>query len=1130
MTTEESGHAGPTNITAGNITDSVVAIGAGATAYKGLTVEQVAALVVELKHQDQPVVWDGRTPYLGLKAFQESDAEFFFGRESLVDDLLARVREESFIVLAGPSGSGKSSVARAGLFHALRHDRLPKSKAWLLAATRPGGDPRENLAAAIDRAAGRPGAGDHVRRQCQTNPRALHESIEVLLSDDPDQRFVLLVDQFEEIFTQTRDEAARAAVIAQLTTAAAAPGGRAVILVALRSDFVSNCAAHPELRRLMSRQFQLVGAMEPRDLGKAITLPALEAGADIDPALVKRIIDDMKGEPGALPLMSFALQDLFAAEKTAPGRPMDLTLAEYVQRSGIESALERHANAVFAGFSDEQQALARGIFSRLIETGQGRLDTRRTATFEELVPAGGDRALVAATVAELAEANARLVTTSGAGEAGAEALLAGKAMVTIAHEKLIDAWPWLRRLVDENRENIRLQNDIADAAREWYDHGRDNGYLYGGGRLALVEEQLAEGGLAGLGEQSRAFVDAGIARRRANARNRRLAMIGLAALTALAIAAAFLASRFAGQASDNLAQATVALIAEATARAEAETQEAVAIANANLAGTREIEAANSAAEAVFQASLTQSQALAIAAEASQAADPLLAAQLAIEAGRAAGTGSAYAAIQRFSPTVSRPIQTLAADDNDGDGQPERVTGATWNGDESLILTWGDDGTARVWAAGEEEPRRTLAHGDWVNGATWNGDESQILTWSDDGTAKVWAAGEAAPRRTLAHGDWVAGATWNEDESLILTWSEAGTAKVWAVGDEQPRRTLAHGGGVLGATWNGDESQILTWGEDGTAKVWAEGEEQPRRTLAHVGRVYGATWNGDESLILTWSRDGTAKVWAAGEEQPRRTLAHNGEVNGATWNGDESLILIWGADGTAKVWAVGEEQPRRTLAHGDWVAGATWNRDESLILTWGEGGTAKVWAAGDEQPRWTLAHGDLVRGATWNGDESLILTWGEDGTAKVWAVGEEQPRRTLVHGEWVRGATWNRDESLILTWSQDGTARVWDANSGREVARLEPDGTGVTSAQWNAAEDRVLVTTWGGLAVVYPVAWPELLDLACRQLPMNIAAAGWTRFLPDQPYRCTCADLPPGLGVLDSNLAIDAASCPLAAGE
>ncbi|MCP4416367.1 MAG: ATP-binding protein [Chloroflexi bacterium] len=235
-------------------------------------------------------MWNGRYPYLGLTAFQESDAKYFFGRESLVDDLLERVQKSRFITIAGPSGSGKSSVARAGLFYALREGRLEKSDGWLLATMQPKGAPIGQLAASIDRMMARPGAGDYLRKNGMGNPLALHEQIEPLLQEDKSHRCILLVDQFEGTFTQTKDDEVRAAFINLLTMAAQADGGRIIILLSLRSDFISHCTRYSDLSSLMSQQLQLVGAMKPPDIAKAITLPALKVGAKIDPELVSRIM------------------------------------------------------------------------------------------------------------------------------------------------------------------------------------------------------------------------------------------------------------------------------------------------------------------------------------------------------------------------------------------------------------------------------------------------------------------------------------------------------------------------------------------------------------------------------------------------------------------------------------------------------------------------------------------------------------------------------------------------------------------------------------------------------------------------------------------------------------------------
>jgi hypothetical protein len=250
----------------------------------------------------------------------------------------------------------------------------------------------------------------------------------------------------------------------------------------MRSDFVSNCAAYPSLNELLNRQFLQVGAMQPEELVSAIAQPVLRVGLRVDPDLIAQIVNDMRGEPGALPLMQFTLKDLFDAQQ-AKGGVIALTLADYLARGGIHKSLERHADAEFGKLSEAEKQIARAVFAGLIEIGRGPLggDTRRTARFAELVPAGAEAASVEGVVRKLADA--RLITT--------DELESHARTVTLAHEKLIDAWPWLRRLVNENRDAIALQNQIAEDAQEWEQHKRDPSYLYTGVRLATAREQVA---------------------------------------------------------------------------------------------------------------------------------------------------------------------------------------------------------------------------------------------------------------------------------------------------------------------------------------------------------------------------------------------------------------------------------------------------------------------------------------------------------------------------------------------------------------------------------------------------------------------------------------------------------------
>ncbi len=279
-------------------------------AYHGYTAEEVSTLLAQIGRTFQPKPFDGRCPYRGLAHFDEDSADLFFGRETIVRELIERVRGSRSVFITGPSGSGKSSIARAGVLSALKKDALPDSARWLYATLTPSRDPLEALAAAMTRLTKSPEVGDYLRAH-RAEPDALHKCIEAALSDRPDQRAVLLIDQFEETFTQVGREPERSTFLSLLTHAATIEHGRVTLIFAMRSDFVSSCAAYPQLNDLLNRNFLQVGAMTSAELVSAIAQPALRVGLQIEPELVAQIIADMQGEPGVLPLVQFALRDLF---------------------------------------------------------------------------------------------------------------------------------------------------------------------------------------------------------------------------------------------------------------------------------------------------------------------------------------------------------------------------------------------------------------------------------------------------------------------------------------------------------------------------------------------------------------------------------------------------------------------------------------------------------------------------------------------------------------------------------------------------------------------------------------------------------------------------------------------------
>jgi hypothetical protein len=358
---------------------------------------------------------------------------------------------------------------------------------------KPGRDPFAELARVASSFAGTLSAGEDIRTKGLNDATVLSQWCNIALKEGHDKRAVIFVDQFEEIFTQVTNEEQRVAFLNSLTHAATVEDGRAIILFSMRSDFVPNCATYPQLNSLLNQRFVQIGAMQPEELVSAIAQPALRVSLQIDPDLIAQIIDDMKGEPGALPLMQFALKDLFDAQQ-AKGNMIALTRADYIERGGIQKSLERHADTAFAELNQHEQELARNIFSRLIEIGRGTVDTRRTALSKELISADTPADVVKMVVQKLA--NARLVTTDAV-------------TVTISHEKLIDAWPWLKKLVNENRDVIALQNEITSDAMEWDEHQRDSSYLYTGVRLVNAREKLEVKKLH-LDELAQNFLETGI--------------------------------------------------------------------------------------------------------------------------------------------------------------------------------------------------------------------------------------------------------------------------------------------------------------------------------------------------------------------------------------------------------------------------------------------------------------------------------------------------------------------------------------------------------------------------------------------------------------------------------------------
>ena len=424
---------------------------------------------------------DDCCPFRGLEPFYEEHAEFFFGREVLTQWLVEALRdspgtlpENRFLAVVGPSGSGKSSVVQAGLIPALRKGVLPGSEGWPILAMAPGPRPLEELAARLVPLL--PDHRDPVRTlrtlvdNLAADERGLHLAVRLALSKGlPKSRLMLVVDQFEEVFTLCYNDLERRQFLDNLLYASAIASGHTVVILTMRADFYSHCLAYPDLAARLENGQVAITPMSEEELRQAIEEPALLVGLELETGLVDTILDDVASEPGALPLLQHALLELWERRQ---GRW--LTSEAYRNIGGVQGAIARRAEQVYNGFTPAEQEIVRRIMLRLTQLGEGTEPTRRRVRTSELLPAGRESEAVEGVLKALADA--RLVTTT-------HDETSGERLVDVAHEALIRGWPRLQAWLDEDRAALLVHRRLTEAAQEWERLKREGGVLYRGARL-----------------------------------------------------------------------------------------------------------------------------------------------------------------------------------------------------------------------------------------------------------------------------------------------------------------------------------------------------------------------------------------------------------------------------------------------------------------------------------------------------------------------------------------------------------------------------------------------------------------------------------------------------------------------
>jgi WD40 repeat protein len=1014
-----------------------------------------------------------QAPYLGLATYREEHASLFFGREALTRDLLRRLAAKRFLAVFGPSGSGKSSLLRAGLLAAVNHGDMPAGTDWTTILIAPGEQPAATLARQLESLGGT--AWDASRDDLLTEPAVLRRVIEQTLADQPSGTGLLLVvDQFEELFTVCRDAQQRDCFVQALLAAAAADGARIRVVLGVRADFYAQCASWPELVTALRDAQVLVGPVDRDQLRDIIVKPAERTGMSVEGALVATALAETGTEPGALALVSHALLETW---RNSP--PSRLTLTAYQEAGGVPHAVAATAERVYAGCSPAQRAALRRIFLRLVALGDGTPDTRRRVAPDHLA-AGDDSATAPGLIDKLAKS--RLVTTDDGS-------------VQLAHEALITFWPRLAGWLAEDREGLRVQRRLSGAAAEWARLERDPAALYRGTPLAVAGAWARQdAGLTGLTPLEREFLDASItaenatqaAAARAARRLRRL----VAALVVLLVAVSAAGWAAAWQRENALSAEGGAISGQLAAQSASLTA-----ANPDAAALAAL-AAWSAKPTVAARSALLSTACCTSPQTSLPGESADVTSVALSPGGGLlAAGGTDKTVSVWDTASGRQRFVLR-----GPTGPIEALAFSPSGD--MLAAGSADGTITVWnPARPTLPRVLRGSTSPIEDIAFSPHGTLLASASADGRIRLRNPATGATEGELRKpGKPVRAIAFSPNGSTLATAGDDDTVTLWniaAPAHSPIARTLTGATTAItdlayspgGTTIAGEET-------DGDVLIWnlnPSGTMIPLRHAADESR--GLAFSRDGTVLITVSSYNDVEFWNT--RTGRLAATENQRISGQTealaYDPGSGLLALGGPAGNIQLWEAAvppfasSAAPVTGLAiipHPTMIASVSsngalslWNRDGTLSTTTSLASDPAGIAAspdgkqlaviGDDGTVTLRAIPGLAPVQTWSTDspgaavgfspDGRMLAAATRATITVLNIGSTKPRMVQSStGGHFKAVAFSPDSGTVAAVTSEGAVTIWSTRTGRPVAVADP-GTGPLDAIAFSPSGQILAT-------------------------------------------------------------------------
>ncbi|MBD2576110.1 WD40 repeat domain-containing protein [Oscillatoria sp. FACHB-1406] len=953
-------------------------------------------------------------PYRGLFHFGPNDADVFFGREIFTEELYRATQTRNFIPVLGASGSGKSSVVLAGLV-----PKLQKERYWKFTHFRPGAVPFYALAEALVPLY--TPELDETEQIAQTRKLAdylldstvsLADVLKKIKQNHLNHRVLLIADQFEEIYTLCNNLEIRRqfldCLLAGLETPTSLSASATVLVTTMRADFLGNALSYRPFADVLQKADVKLGPMNRGELTEVIEKPAQKLGVTFESGLVERILDDVENQPGNLPLLEFALTELW---NKRTGKQLTHQIYEAIGQ--VEGALARHADEKYGNLTDEEKEKVRRIFIQLVRPGEGAEDTRRIAMKAEL----GEQSW--SLVKQLADA--RLVVTSRNATS--------QETVEVVHEALIRNWGELRAWMNTNRDFRAWQERLRAAKGQWEATNRDSGSLLRGAALAEAEEKLKERPEDLLDEQE--FIEQSIqegnrlkqieaARRKRDIRTAWGVAVG--SLVAVVISAGLGLTAW-------------------NQKNQSELNQAESLGRYSLSLWNENKQLETFVPAIKAGKILQSQhktnpeiMKALEAVLVQGrernrleghSDVVISISFSPD-GKTLASGSSDNTIKLWNIETGKEIRAL-------NGHSESVISISFSPDGKTLASGSRDKTIKLWNIETGTVIRTLnGHNSPVISVSFSPDGKTLASSSDDQTIKLWNIETGTVIRTLnGHNSPVSSISFSLDGKTLASGSSDNTIKLWNIETGKEIRALnGHSESVISISFSPDGKTLASGSDDKTIKLWNIETGTVIRTLnGHSGTVSSVSFSPDGKTLASGNTDKTIKLWNIETGKEIRTLiGHSGTVSSVSFSPDGKTLASSSDDKTIKLWNIETGTVIRTLnGHSESVYSVSFSPDGKTLASGSDDNTIKLWNIETGTVIRTLnGHSESVYSVSFSPDGKTLASGSYDQTIKLWNIETGKEIRTLNgHSESVSSVSFSPDGKTLASGSYDQTIKLWN---------------------------------------------------------------------------------------------------------